>query len=101
MVNTLSSSGQGPMAVPACISIGILAWNEEEAIGLTLASLFRQSLFAHLERLQLRCEIVCVANGCTDRTPAVAQEVFEKEAASHPFKTAFTCRSLNVSQRGK
>src|SRR2546423_4848023 len=101
MVNTLSSSGQGPMAVPACISIGILAWNEEEAIGLTLASLFRQSLFAELKRRQLHCEIICVANGCTDRTAAVAQETFQEQTRSHPFKETFSCRSLNIVERGK
>ena len=89
------------MAVPACISIGILAWNEEEAIGLTLASLFRQSLFAELKRRQLHCEIICVANGCTDRTAAVAQETFQEQTRSHPFKDTFSCRSLNIVERGK
>src|SRR2546422_4083093 len=42
---------------PPCISIGILAWNEAEAIGATLHSLFRQSLFAELNQRQLTCEI--------------------------------------------
>jgi glycosyltransferase involved in cell wall biosynthesis len=46
------------------ISIIIPAHNEEDYIGLTLDAINRQS-YPHFE-------IIVVANGCTDRTPAVA-----------------------------
>src|SRR5205085_10643693 len=100
MVNTLSSSGQGPMAVPACISIGILAWNEEEAIGLALQSLFRQSLFPELSRRHSKCEVFCVANGCTDQTAAIASAIFQEQTRAHPFQDAFSCRTCDLRERG-
>ena len=42
-----------------------------------------------------------VPNGCTDRTAAVAQETFQEQTRSHPFKDTFSCRSLNIVERGK
>lgn len=99
MVNEVSSTNPG--LLPPCISVGILAWNEEEAIGAALTSLFRQSLFAQLSQRGLRCEILCVANGCTDRTPAIAGEIFQAQSRGHAFKETFVCRSLNLQERGK
>lgn len=83
------------------ISIGILAWNEEEAIETTLDSLFQQSLFARLNERGLHCEIICVANACTDNTPGVAARVFERKARFHPFNHTFTCRAVHLPERGK
>ena len=65
-----------PADFPIAFSIGIMAWNEEASIGPMLASLFSQTLFAHLASRNEACEIVCLANGCTDRTAAVAGEAF-------------------------
>src|SRR5207244_2544135 len=88
-------------AMPPCISIGILAWNEAEAIGATLHSLFRQSLFAELNQRQLNCEILCVANGCTDQTAAIAEAAFAEQKRAHAFNQAFRCRARNLPARGK
>src|SRR5206468_1289468 len=88
-------------SAPITLSIGILAWNEEEAIGVALDSLFRQSLFAELSRRHLQCEILCVANGCTDRTAAIAGAVFEEQTRAHPYKEAFCCGALNLPKPGK
>jgi len=98
MVHKVSNRGTEPVPV---LSIGILVWNEEETIGPALQSLFRQSLFARLAQWQLQCEILCVANGCTDRTSAVASQIFQEQAGSHPFKDTFRCRTVDVPQRGK
>jgi len=87
--------------MPIWISIGILAWNEEEAIGLALQSLFAQSIFAHLQQRGHQCEIICVANGCTDQTAAIAGRVFQDQSQNHPFREAFSCRALNLPERGK
>jgi len=87
--------------MPPCISIGILAWNEAEAIGATLHSLFRQSLFAELNQRQLNCEILCVANGCTDQTAAIAEAVFAEQKRAHAFNQVFHFRALNLPARGK
>lgn len=54
------------------LSVGILARNEEKTIGAALASLFKQSLFPRLAERGLFCEVLCVANGCTDGTEQVA-----------------------------
>ena len=59
------------------ISIGILAWNEEDVIATTLSSLFRQSAF-QAEKNDLpdtEWEIIVVPNGCSDNTSAIAQRV--------------------------
>ena len=64
------------------ISIGIIAWNEEKAIRSTLESLFQQSLFDRLGRDAVRCEIICLANDCTDRTAAIAAEIFSEQSAA-------------------
>src|SRR5438067_1818152 len=52
------------------ISVVVPAHNEERYLGRTLAALRRQNypLF----------EIIVVANGCTDRTPAVARDQCER-----------------------
>ena len=89
-----------PTAQPH-ISIGILAWNEEKAIGPTLRSLFQQSLLKELSRSNLTCEIFCLANGCANRTPAIAEEVFAEETSRHPFRQAFQCRTLDIHERSK
>jgi glycosyltransferase involved in cell wall biosynthesis len=83
------------------ISIGIIAWNEEKGIRKTLESLFQQSLFEKLSERGMACEVVCVANGCTDNTAKVAAEVFAEQNASHRFRHAFICRPLDVKERGK
>lgn len=83
------------------VSIGILAWNEEEAIGPALESLFRQSIFAELAERDVQGEIVCVANGCTDQTVQVATEVFSRHAAKHPFRNFFSCEVRDLRERGK
>jgi glycosyltransferase involved in cell wall biosynthesis len=83
------------------LSIGIFAWNEEGAIARTLKSLFEQTSFEELSRRNLRCEIVCVTNGCTDRTPAIAKQVFDEQLLNHPFARSFVARVVEITQRGK
>ncbi len=55
------------------ISIGILAYNEEDSIATTLRSLTRQTLLKHAESGD-QVEVCVVANGCTDGTIERAQE---------------------------
>jgi glycosyltransferase involved in cell wall biosynthesis len=87
--------------MPVLVSIGILAWNEEKAIGRTLHSLLEQTLFAELEKRGAGCEIVCVVNGCTDRTPEIASEIFSQQSARHPNRGCFSGRVENLSEQGK
>lgn len=88
-------------ARPPYVAIGILAWNEADAIGATFRSLFRQSLFEELCRRNLTCEIVCIANGCTDATAAVARKSFHEYGNRHARKGVFTCRVLEIKKPGK
>jgi glycosyltransferase involved in cell wall biosynthesis len=83
------------------ISIGIIAWNEEQGIEAMLESVFQQTLFAELARRGRRCEIICVTNGCTDRTPEVAAKFFTRQSQEHPEAAAFSCRVINVAVKGK
>ncbi len=88
-------------AATTFISIGIIAWNEEKAIGPALESFFRQSFLGGLSQRSLRCELICVANGCTDRTSAIATEVFAEQSRRHPYRNSFSCRSVELEERGK
>ncbi|HLP75666.1 MAG TPA: glycosyltransferase, partial [Candidatus Paceibacterota bacterium] len=100
IVNTESTSGLAP-ETGVHLSIGIIAWNEERAIQTLLQSLFRQSLFVELRKRNLRCEILCLANGCTDRTAMIAGAIFQEQATSHPQAEAFRARVINLKERGK
>ena len=86
---------------PASIAIGIIAWNEEAAIAAMLESLFAQTLFAELGARNISCEIICIANGCTDRTAGVAREIFENQQREHSCKHTFAARVVEVEKRGK
>src|SRR6266850_2212987 len=83
------------------VSIAVRAWNEEKAIRRTLESLFKQSLFEELSKRGERCEVLCVPNGCTDRTPEIAAAVFAEQEEKHPFAAAFTCRVDEVREAGR
>lgn len=87
-------------ASPPLLSIGILAYNEEDGIKTTLESLFKQTIFAELERAGAWCEVVCVANGCVDATVAVADDFFAA-ASAHPHAAAFECRVEDIQEKGK
>jgi glycosyltransferase involved in cell wall biosynthesis len=86
--------------MPVLVSIGILAWNEEKAIGRTLGSLLEQTLFSELEQRGVGCEIVCVINGCTDRTPEIAAQIFSEESMRRPSR-GFSGRVENLPEQGK
>jgi len=63
------------------ISIGILAWNEAGSIARTIESLFQQTLFTVPDDRIESVEVVCVPNGCTDATAAVAEKAFRRCSA--------------------
>ena len=83
------------------VSLAVFAWNEQEIIATMLNSVFEQSLFAELAARGEVCEVLCVVNGCSDRTPIIAQEVFARQSQTHPNRTAFRCRVENLPQAGK
>jgi glycosyltransferase involved in cell wall biosynthesis len=86
---------------PIALSIGIMAWNEEASIVPMLASLFGQSLFAHLAARGECCEIICLANGCTDRTVAVATEIFTRMEREHPARRGWRTRVADIPTPGR
>lgn len=91
-------------AKPAAVCLGVFAWNEEKAIGPMLQSLLGQSLFARLAARGQSAEIICVLNGCTDRTEVVANQTIECLNQQQPEDSrwnAFTFRVANLSERGK
>ena len=96
MISTLHSPRQSVV-----LSIAIAAWNEEDAIGSMITSLFRQSIFRQLAARGEGCEIICVANACTDRTVAVAQNTLEKMLAEHPEYEGLTARVFDIPEQGK
>jgi glycosyltransferase involved in cell wall biosynthesis len=86
---------------PVVLSIGIMAWNEEGAICNTLESLFRQSVFERLCVRHEQCEIIVVANNCTDKTVAVTRALFERMEREHEWSDGFTARVIDIPEPGK
>jgi len=86
---------------PMRLSIAVRAWNEEAVIRRTLESVFEQSVFQELSRRHERCEVVCIPNGCTDRTAEIAAAVFAEQRQRHPFASAFSCRVENIKEAGR
>jgi glycosyltransferase involved in cell wall biosynthesis len=87
--------------VPIALAIGIMAWNEEASIGSMLASLFRQSIFSQLAARGMGCEVICLANGCTDRTVEVAAAVFAEMERGHPARVALRAWAADIPQPGR
>ncbi len=86
---------------PVVLSIGMMAWNEEDSIGTTLESLFRQSIFEKVAPRHEQVEILVLANGCTDRTVPVARELCERMAREHPWADAFSARVIEIPEPGR
>jgi glycosyltransferase involved in cell wall biosynthesis len=95
------TSNESNGSEPPYVSIAIFAWNEEEAVRSTLESLFEQTLFGQLRRRHLRSEVICVANGCTDKTAVVAGDFFRKVMLEHSDREALTAKLANLTARGK
>jgi len=83
------------------ISIAVRAWNEEAVIRRTLESLFQQSLFEELSARGERCEVLCIPNGCEDRTAEIAAAVFAGQERSHSSAAAFACSVRNIREAGR
>lgn len=86
---------------PTYVSLGIMAWNEEDSILTTLSSLFRQSVFERLCVRHQQCEVVVVANACTDRTVAVVRDFFDRMDREHTWSDGFTARVIDIPEPGK
>jgi len=82
------------------VSIGLLVRDEESRLPATLASLFRQTLFAELDGRGQRAEIWCVAHACADNTAAVAERIFQEQARTHPHAGAFLAHAVSLAMPG-
>lgn len=83
------------------ISIGILAWNEEECIAATLRSLLDQTLIRGVTTGgPVQVEVIVVPNGCTDTTAEQASLALRTGAENLP-PDRFTWRVEPVAQAGK
>jgi glycosyltransferase involved in cell wall biosynthesis len=86
---------------PVSLSIGILAWNEESSIRPMLASLFEQSIFRLLAERGERCEVICLANGCSDGTVPVTREIFAEQERSHPARAGLSAWVADIPTPGR
>src|ERR1700678_1015200 len=87
--------------LPIALSIGVTGWNEEDSVGPTLASLLGQAIFARLAARGEGCEIVCLANGCTDRTIEIAQGVFSRLESERPRRRGLSAWVADIPEAGK
>jgi glycosyltransferase involved in cell wall biosynthesis len=82
------------------ISIGIMAWNEENVIERTLISLFEQSVFSgvNTDLPEAEWEIIVVPNGCSDRTAEIAHRTLAMLIQRNPERMAsFAVREISES----
>jgi len=82
------------------VSIGMLAWNEEDGISNTIRSLFRQSAFIESDSLVDEWELLVVPNGCSDATARVAAAALEECMGSLGVKNV-KCAVRELGQPGK
>jgi hypothetical protein len=78
-----------------------MACNEGTSIRPTLESLLRQDLFEKLWARHEQCEILVVANGCTDQTAAAAHEVCEQLGRNHEWADAIVLRVVEIPEPGR
>lgn len=83
------------------ISIGILAWNEENSIRATLHSVFAQSLIRDAVTSGFQIEIICVPNGCTDHTAQAAHGAMLAAAEKLDSPEGVRWRVHELKQPGK
>src|SRR5438046_3043297 len=95
------TSGSSAGELPVALTIGILAWNEESAIVPMLDSLFAQTIFRSLAARGERCEVICLANGCTDRTVPVTREIFERMEREHPDRAGLSAWVADIPEPGR
>ncbi|MBV8742951.1 MAG: glycosyltransferase [Sinobacteraceae bacterium] len=83
------------------ISIGILAWNEEANIAVTLESLFRQDALLGCAESTRGCrwEVIVVPNGCSDQTAAVSRRVLQQLTAGSAVQ--ISARVEELAEAGK
>lgn len=84
------------------ISIGILAWNEEDVIETTLNSLFLQTALqcTSIDLSDVQWEIIVVPNGCSDNTADLAKQTLMKLVAQTSNKN-ITFAVNELSESGK
>lgn len=82
------------------ISIGILAWNEEEGIARSLRSLFQQDLLARTPDWVEALEVVIVPNGCRDATAERAEAALA-ELTAQRNDPRITARVTPLAEPGK
>ena len=100
-INSEIAMTKNAQARPPRISIAVRAWNEEAVIRRTLESLFEQSLFKELSARGECCEVLCIPNGCTDRTAEIATAVFAEQEKSHPFAATFAASVRDMREAGR
>ena len=82
------------------ISVGVVAWNEEDSIALALESILKQSIFHGAKSLECETELIVIANGCTDRTVEVTDDFFKKARSEFPESGPVRLRLEVVPEAG-
>lgn len=82
------------------ISIGVLAYNEESSIAETIASIGEQSLVKQLPP-GWSLEIVCVPNGCKDRTSDVARGALDQLVQAVGVRRGVSVRVVDIQRPSK
>ena len=67
------------------ICIGIMLWNEEDSIAMTIDSIFQQTLLKEQRGDIGSIEVIALANGCTDQSVTRAAQAFARNLLECPL----------------
>jgi len=81
------------------LSIGVLAHNESDSIGILLNSLCQQSILINSNLADI-IEIIVIPNGCNDNTAAIARRTLE-QLALESSKATWKWKVCEVPEAGK
>ena len=76
------------------VSIGVLAYNEENTIASTIKQILLQNVF---DLSDCEIQLIIVANGCTDKTALVAEKVLQ----NYKLIKNFSYNVVNLNKAGK
>ena len=78
-----------------------MACNEANAIEPMLASLFRQTVFDRFAARHEQCEVLVVANACTDQTANVARNFFSHLKREADISAMWSARVIEIAPPGR
>ncbi len=82
------------------IALGIMLWNEERSIGMTVDSLFEQTLLTNHDDQIESIHVTVLANGCTDNSVPEAEEAIKRNLKECPLDN-IDAQVVELKEKGR